>query len=218
MDELTTTDEIKATYPSYLYLPFLTQYKVPDKVSEEIMSTLIAVNLLLLIHSDYRDHLKYSEIITSYTETKDKILLLNDDLNKNKKKITDFRKLLYKNNWQAIMDVISNKYGVTELYTETILNYSLTCTRIYLHNSVKKNKYNVRGIINCLEKDILLLNEKLSPELIFSIKEIYKTNRRRSTSYSRGGIIKDSYAIYYPIVVVFIILAVYFYYYYTLIQ
>ena len=218
MNEANPIDEIKAQVSIETINEINIKYELSSSTTEEIMSKLIATHLLLLQHSDFREHLYISEIITSTPENKSFLTSADTPPNREIELNNKLKLILYKNKSDSIVSKIMADYNVPKICVNTILNYCLTLTRFFLHELIKNKKLNVRGILQVLDKHTSTFNSIVGNEILFKIKNISSNNRRRTSHYTRGKVFKDNYAFYYPIVVVFLILVAYMYYYFNLIS
>lgn len=183
-----------------------------DARIREILNTTISTILILLIRSDFREHLKISEIISG-NQVHSK--LQNNESNTHYKSEADkeLSRVLLKKQSKLIIQAINEKYNLSEEGINILFQHGLQLTLDYLNNITRVNKLNVRGIIIHLESQNDELLKNIEPTVLNNIKIVSSNNRKRTSKYTRGPVFKNNYSVFFPLLVVVLIVVMYFFLY-----
>lgn len=183
-----------------------------DARIREILNTTISTILILLIRSDFREHLKISEIISG-NQVHSK--LQNNESNTHYKSEADkeLSRVLLKKQSKLIIQAINEKYNLSEEGINILFQHGLQLTLDYLNNITRVNKLNVRGIIILLESQNDELLKNIEPTVLNNIKIVSSNNRKRTSKYTRGPVFKNNYSVFFPLLVVVLIVVMYFFLY-----
>lgn len=209
-------DDINQNLSSLEINKFSHVLHLDDATIREILNTTISTILILLIRSDFREHLKISEIISG-NQVHSK--LQNNESNTHYKSVAakELSRVLLKKQSKLIIQAINEKYKLSGEGINMLFQHGLQLTLNYLNNITRVNKLNVRGIISHLESQNDELLKNIEPTVLNNIKIVSSNNRKRTSKYTRGGpVFKNNYAVYFPLLVVVLIAVMYFFLYLNL--
>jgi hypothetical protein len=189
-----------------------TLLQVEVNTVSNIITTTISTVLVLLIRSDFREHLQIAEIISG-NQVWDAL-----DMNQSNKRYKsvgakELSHVLLKKQGKTIVHAMNEKYKLSEDDMNMLFQHGVQYTLEYLYNITRVNKLNVRGIISHLETQHDELTKHIEPIVLKNIKKISLNNRKRTSNYTRGPVFKNNYAVYFPVLVVVMIVALYFFLY-----